>query len=49
MLAHQGKYQEAAKLYCKANRVERAIDMFSDLRKWDEARQYGNAITFSII
>ena len=41
VLAHQGKFQEAAKLYCKANRVERAIDMFSDLRKWDEARHFG--------
>jgi len=42
VLAHHGKFQEAAKLYCKANRVERAIDMFSDLRKWEEARQFGD-------
>ena len=42
VLAYQGKFQEAAKLYCKANRVERAIDMFSDLRKWDEARQFAH-------
>jgi len=42
VLAHQGKFQEAAKLYCKANRVERAIDMFSDLRKWEEARQFAH-------
>jgi intraflagellar transport protein 122 len=42
VLAHQGKFQEAAKLYCKANRVERAIEMFSDLRKWEEARQYAH-------
>jgi len=45
VLAHQGKLQEAARLYCKANRVERAIDMFSDLRKWDEARQYAHNAT----
>ena len=75
VLAHQGKFQEAAKLYCKANRVERgmrrglepsdrcrvsgtetharahahatstAIDMFSDLRKWDEARQFAHTAT----
>ena len=45
VLAYQGKFQEAAKLYCKANRVERAIDMFSDLRKWDEARQYAHTAT----
>lgn len=42
VLAHQGKFQEAAKLYCKANRIERAIEMFSDLRKWEEARQYAH-------
>merc|ERR1719230_2320065 len=45
VLAHQGKFQEAAKLYCKANRVERAIDMFSDLRKWEEARQFAHTAT----
>ena len=45
VLAHMGKFQEAAKLYCKANRVEKAIDMFSDLRKWEEARQYAHTAT----
>ena len=45
VLAYQGKLQEAARLYCKANRVERAIDMFSDLRKWEEARQYAHTAT----
>ena len=34
-LIKQGKFQEAAKLFCKANRVERAIEMFTDLRKWE--------------
>ena len=42
VLAYQGKFQEAAKLFCKANRVEKAIDMFSDLRKWEEARQFAH-------
>ena len=42
VLAHQGKLQEAAKLFCKANRVERAIEMFTDLRKWEEARQFAH-------
>jgi len=42
VLAHQGKFQEAAKLFCKANRVERAIEMFTDLRKWEEARQFAH-------
>ena len=45
VLAYQGKLQEAAKLFCKANRVERAIDMFADLRKWDEARQFAHNAT----
>ena len=43
VLAYQGKLQEAARLFCKANRVERAIDMYSDLRKWEEARQYAHS------
>ena len=42
VLAHMGKFQEAAKMFCKANRVERAIGMYSDLRRWDEARQYAH-------
>jgi len=45
VLAYQGKLQEAARLFCKANRVERAIDMYSDLRKWEEARQYAHSAT----
>jgi len=42
ILAYQGKFQEAAKLFCKANRVEKAIEMFTDLRKWEEARQFAH-------
>jgi len=42
VLAHQGKFQEAAKMFSKAGRVERAIEMFSDLRQWDEAKQYSH-------
>lgn len=42
VLAYQGKFQEAAKLFCKANRVDKAIEMFTDLRKWEEARQFTN-------
>ena len=48
VLAYQGKFHEAAKLYCKANRVERAIDMFSDLRKWEEARQYAHTASADV-
>ena len=42
VLAHQGKFQEAAKLFAKAGRQELAIEMFTDLRKWEEARQYSH-------
>ena len=37
--AYQGRYQEAAKLFSNAGDVK-AIDMFSDLRKWEEAKSF---------
>ena len=40
IFAHQGKYQEAAKMYAKADRVEKAMEMFSDLRQFDEAKAW---------
>jgi len=40
VLAFQGKYQEAAKLYAKADRVDKAMEMFSDLRQFDEAKAW---------
>ena len=45
ILAYQGRYQEAAKLYKKCGHVEKAIDMFSDLRQWEQAKLFadGNA------
>lgn len=42
VLAHQGKYQEAAKVWAKAGQVEKAIEMFSDLRMWSEAKQFSH-------
>uniref|UniRef100_A0A7S3GCF1 Intraflagellar transport protein 122 homolog n=1 Tax=Palpitomonas bilix TaxID=652834 RepID=A0A7S3GCF1_9EUKA len=41
--AFQGRYQDAAKLYVQAGAVEKAIDMFSSLRQWSEARRIANA------
>eukprot|EP00854_Cymbomonas_tetramitiformis_P014886 gene14886-17599_t len=38
ILAYQGRYQEAAKMYAKCNRVELAMEMFSDLRQFEEAK-----------
>jgi len=37
-LAYQGKFHEAAKMFAKANRVDKAMEMFSDLRQFDEAK-----------
>ncbi|KAG8465049.1 hypothetical protein KFE25_012412 [Diacronema lutheri] len=40
VLAHQGKFAEAARLYAKAGRADRAVAMFTELRQWDEAKRY---------
>ncbi len=42
VLAYCGKYQEAAKLWAKVGKVDRAIEMYSDLRMWEEAKQYSH-------
>lgn len=36
----QGKYQEAARAYARAGSVQRAMDMFSDLRQFAEAKAW---------
>lgn len=36
----QGKYQEAAGAYARAGSVHRAMDMFSDLRQFAEAKAW---------
>ena len=38
ILAYQGKYQDAAKMYAKANHVQKAMEMFSDLRQFEQAK-----------
>ncbi|OQR94940.1 Intraflagellar Transport Protein, partial [Achlya hypogyna] len=40
ILAYQGKFQLAAKLLMDCDEVTRAIQMFSDLRMWDEAKRF---------
>jgi len=42
ILAYQGKFQEAAKQYAKLGVPEKAIDMFSDLRLWEEAKAFAS-------
>lgn len=39
ILAFQGQYAEAARLYCKANQRKKAIEMYLDLRDWEHAKQ----------
>lgn len=38
--AYQGRFAEAAKIYSKTDQVPKAVEMFSDLRKWDEASAF---------
>jgi intraflagellar transport protein 122 len=35
-----GEYQEAAKAYARMGEVEKAINLFVDLRQWDEAKVF---------
>ena len=37
--AFEGKYKEAAKIFCKNKASKKAIEMFSDLWMWDEAKK----------
>ena len=38
--AWSGDYQEAAKTYARMGEVEKAINLFVDLRQWDEAKVF---------
>lgn len=40
VLAYAGKYQDAAKLHIKAGTVDKAVEMFADMRLWAEARKF---------
>ena len=35
--AYQGKYSEAATIFMKTGLIDKAVDMYSQLKKWDEA------------
>jgi intraflagellar transport protein 122 len=43
ILAFQGKHHEAAKAYKRAGDVEAAIQMYTDLRMWEEAKKLAAA------
>lgn len=40
IFAHRGKFQEAAKLYKKAGVPSKAVEMYTDLREFDLAKQF---------
>jgi intraflagellar transport protein 122 len=40
LLAYNGQYQEAAKAFSRAGQPERAIELFADLRDWEQAKIY---------
>lgn len=40
VLAFQGKYAEAAQFYGKAKQHHAAVEMYTELRKWDEAKYW---------
>ena len=39
-MAFQGQYQDAAKAFARAGSIESAINMFADLRQWEEAKVF---------
>merc|ERR1711991_845794 len=39
ILAYQGRYAEAAKVFERVN-VDHAIEMYTDLRDWEQAKKY---------
>ncbi|CAM9596903.1 unnamed protein product [Phaeothamnion confervicola] len=40
VLAFRGQYQEAAKVWVRAGMAAKAIDMFVDLRQWEQAKVF---------
>lgn len=44
-LSYQGKYVEAGKVYLMAGMVSQAMEMFSDLRLWSEAREFAEEVS----
>jgi len=45
--AFSGQYQEAAKMFARAGKIERAIGLFADLRQWEEAKLFAASASTS--
>ena len=42
--SHKGRYQEAARVFAKGGQPQLALEMFSDLRQFDEARVWADSV-----
>ena len=40
VLAYQGKYKEAADVFAKGDYPEKAVELFTLLKKWDDAKKF---------
>eukprot|EP00598_Pedospumella_elongata_P006620 CAMPEP_0184976768 /NCGR_PEP_ID=MMETSP1098-20130426/7662_1 /TAXON_ID=89044 /ORGANISM="Spumella elongata, Strain CCAP 955/1" /LENGTH=1432 /DNA_ID=CAMNT_0027499697 /DNA_START=50 /DNA_END=4348 /DNA_ORIENTATION=+ len=40
LLAYEGHHQEAAKIYARSGKLDEAIRLFTDLRRWEDAKMF---------
>jgi intraflagellar transport protein 122 len=40
LLAYEGHHQEAAKIFARSGRLDEAIRLFTDLRRWEDAKMF---------
>lgn len=40
LMAYEGHHQEAAKVYARAGKLDEAIRLFTDLRRWEDAKMF---------
>ena len=45
IMAFQGRYQDAARLFARAGYTAKAMEMFGDLRQFDEAKQWAESFS----
>lgn len=43
ILAYEGHHHEAAKVYARAGKIEEAIRLFTDLRRWNDAKMFAQS------